>query len=665
MPLSLILPADSEMATRIREYDWAASPIGAPSQWPPALIIALNLCLRSSVPTSIYWGHDLRLIYNDAWSFIPGDRHPWAMGRAAAEVWTDIWDVVAPQMRKVMETGEGFSTFDQPLMIDRGNGPVETFWNYSFTPIVAQDGQVVGIFNQGNEVTDKVLEERRQQFLLRFSDALRPIFDPADIIRTAQRLLGEELGANRVGYGDVDPTERYFTTTDNWTDGVPSRHGTHDLAGFGPDIHGALKRGEPLVIEDVRRDPRTSSPEFVAAFEAIDTRAAITASLVKGGRMVVALYVHAREPRVWGEADRRLVQDVAERTWTELARATAERHAKLSEERYRRIFQQASDLIITADLQQVVTDCNDSAAAAVGLTREEAIGRNIADFLSSEDFERTSGMLRQKLGRGGTTRYDVRVRSRSGDLLYWEVNSGLTYDEGGHPIGLHVVGRDVTDRKRWEHHQRLLVAELNHRVKNSLTVVQSLAHQTFKANKPPLEAFKAFEGRLGTLAAAHNLLTRENWDNASLHDVVQHALAAFCANGRCNIEGPAIRIIPAVAVSLSLALHELATNAIKYGAFSNEDGRVDIAWTVGDDLVIEWRERDGPPVEGPRDAGFGTRMLQRALAADIRGNVDLDFAASGLRCRIRTDLANVVGQSNDELGDSEDLPEPLAGQSAN
>jgi len=314
----------------------------------------------------------------------------------------------------------------------------------------------------------------------------------------------------------------------------------------------------------------------------------------------------------------------------------------LSEERYRRIFEQTSDLIIAADLDQPITDCNESAAAAVGLTREQAIGRNISEFITPEEFQKTSGMLQEKLQHGGATRYDVRVRGKDETLLYWEINSGLTNDENGKPVGLHVVGRDVTDRKRWEHHQRLLVAELNHRVKNSLAVVQSLAHQSFKDGKPPADAIAAFEGRLSTLALAHNLLTRENWEDAALQDVVEHALAPFCSSGRCRFGGPELRVTPGAAVSLALALHELATNAVKYGAFSNEQGTVAIQWTTADEhLVIEWSEAEGPAVVGPRGVGFGTRMLERALAADLQGEVILDFAPAGVKCRIKSPLGHI------------------------
>ena len=313
----------------------------------------------------------------------------------------------------------------------------------------------------------------------------------------------------------------------------------------------------------------------------------------------------------------------------------AEDRLKASEERFRRIFEQTSDLVITADLEQVITDCNPAAAEAVGLSRSEAIGRKISDFISPEDFNRTTEMLRHKLDRGGTTQYDVRVRNDAGDWLQWEINSGLTFDDNGKPVGLHVVGRDVTERKRLERHQQLLVSELNHRVKNTLSIVQSLAHQTFRKAASPAEAISRYEGRLEALAAAHNLLTRENWDSALIGEVIAQALAPFCQDGRCEISGPRLRLPPQTAVSLTLAVHELATNASKYGALSSSGGRVSIEWTVeGDQMELLWREREGPAVAPPANAGFGTRMIKRLLAGEFGGKVDLDFAPDGVVCRV-------------------------------
>jgi PAS domain S-box-containing protein len=312
---------------------------------------------------------------------------------------------------------------------------------------------------------------------------------------------------------------------------------------------------------------------------------------------------------------------------------------RLSESRYRRIFEQTSDLIVTADLNQIIEDCNPSAAAAVGMTRDQAIGLPIASFVSPDDYERTSAMLRQKLESGGTTRYDVRVRSRQGEWLYWDVNSGLTYDEAGHPIGLHVLARDVTERKRAEEHQELLINELNHRVKNSLAVVQSLIEQTLRDDQVDKQVRDALSGRVAALAAAHNVVTRKKWEPALLRDVIHEALFPFCEAGRCDIDGPDLAVSPTTAVTLALAVHELATNAAKYGALKSAEGQISVRWQVEDgQLTWEWQEQGGPAVTPPSRQGFGTRMMERGLARQLGGTVSLDYCPDGLKCRVEAPL---------------------------
>jgi two-component sensor histidine kinase len=195
--------------------------------------------------------------------------------------------------------------------------------------------------------------------------------------------------------------------------------------------------------------------------------------------------------------------------------------------------------------------------------------------------------------------------------------------------------RSFAARAESERHQQILIGELNHRVKNTLSIVQSLAHQTFRDAASPKDAISAFEARLQALAAAHNLLTKQKWESASMEQIVRTALAPFCAPERCRAEGPSLKITPQTAVTLALALHELATNASKYGALSVENGKIDVTWSDEDgrfDMV--WQESGGPAVHPPTSDGFGMRLIKRSLAAELRGSVDIDFEETGLRCRI-------------------------------
>jgi PAS domain S-box-containing protein len=205
------------------------------------------------------------------------------------------------------------------------------------------------------------------------------------------------------------------------------------------------------------------------------------------------------------------------------------------------------------------------------------------------------------------------------------------------------VGR-VIERKRTDSHQRLLVNELNHRVKNTLAIVQSIAAQTLKGEDVPPRVRRAFESRLAALAAAHDLLTTENWETASLRQVILKAgLGCGAGEGRMSAEGPDVRLQPKTAVSVAMAIHELCTNAVKYGALSTESGTAEVRWTIegGDDarrLTLVWREQGGPPVTPPAQRGFGTRLIERGLAADLGGTARIDFHPEGVVCTVEAPL---------------------------
>ena len=220
------------------------------------------------------------------------------------------------------------------------------------------------------------------------------------------------------------------------------------------------------------------------------------------------------------------------------------------------------------------------------------------------------------------------------DFICQPVRDGL-----GRVTGIFVQGADVTERTLANERQRVLANELNHRVKNTLATLQSIIVQTLR-NAPDLATARVdIERRIVSLAAAHDLLIREHWSGAGLTETVQRALDPFRGElgAKVSWEGGDVRLSPKQALALSLALHELATNAAKYGALSNETGSVEIRWSLepGDDVRLNWRERDGPPVRAPERTGFGTRLLARALAGELGGPVDLRFEQTGVECDIR------------------------------
>jgi two-component sensor histidine kinase len=203
----------------------------------------------------------------------------------------------------------------------------------------------------------------------------------------------------------------------------------------------------------------------------------------------------------------------------------------------------------------------------------------------------------------------------------------------------------LDNEKRAAEHQRLLIDELNHRVKNTLATVQSISAQTLRTAENTGEASEALERRLLALSRAHDVLTRESWEGANLSDVIEQALAPFWsdAEDRLSVRGQDVRLTPRMALALAMALQELATNAVKYGALSNKSGTVQVSWAVQNGgpprLQLVWEEAGGPPVQAPTRRGFGSRLIERSLAQDLDGRVEIAFAPTGVVCTVDAPVA--------------------------
>lgn len=266
-----------------------------------------------------------------------------------------------------------------------------------------------------------------------------------------------------------------------------------------------------------------------------------------------------------------------------------------------------------------------------------------ADLIATihpEDRPRIMAAIESAIRDGADYDVEYRVILPNGDLrwLHARGRAAQTADDGG-VRRLAGVSLDITERKRAEERQKLLVNELNHRVKNSLATVQSIAAQTLRSNSP--EFFReAFESRLIALSHTHDLLTRESWEGASLREVVDSELHAMAGEDRVVFDYAAdLRLNPKAAVALGMGIHELATNAVKYGAWSVPDGRVTVAWRLEPNLLrLSWTERGGPLVKAPTRRGFGARLLERGLAAELSGSVELTYDASGLVCHMALPL---------------------------
>ncbi|GGC66852.1 sensor histidine kinase [Chelatococcus reniformis] len=292
---------------------------------------------------------------------------------------------------------------------------------------------------------------------------------------------------------------------------------------------------------------------------------------------------------------------------------------------------------------------SDRARTIVGLPVDRGLTlKDLSAAVHPDDRDCLQAAIERAMVSRGPFAMDLRVvwPDRS---VHWVDVRGLPMARGGAPPLLTGMVQDITERKTAEQRQQLLVSELNHRVKNSLATVQSIAMLTRRSDDRSEDAWDAFERRLIGLAKTHDLLTAESWNGASLASVLANELAPYqdVNSARVTLTGEPTRLNARATLTLGLCVHELATNAAKYGALSVPTGRVDVAWRevesdAGAMLVIDWHESGGPPVAQPTRQGFGSKLLERGLRRELAAEIALDYAAAGLRCTIRLPLVRVM-----------------------
>jgi PAS domain S-box-containing protein len=334
-----------------------------------------------------------------------------------------------------------------------------------------------------------------------------------------------------------------------------------------------------------------------------------------------------------------LVQDV-----TSLKRVEAE--LRTSRDRFAAVLDAAPAAILIATDPSCETIQGNAAAqrmmgavAGANMSKSAATAATLPfRVFDVEDRELAPDQLPvQRAARGEESwMHEERVQLADGRSIHLLGNAVPLRGTDGNIEGAVGAFIDITERKRAEEHQKLLVGELNHRVKNTLAIVQALAQQSFRDGRSVEACRAAFEARLAALATAHNLLTRQSWEQADLARTVETSVLAAIGPqaARVTIEGPPVSLRPQTAVSVAMAIHELCTNAVKYGALSVETGRVSVCWTSAGEppqLRLTWTEQGGPLVTPPDTRGFGSRMIERGLAAELGGEAKLVFEPTGLR----------------------------------
>jgi PAS domain S-box-containing protein len=383
----------------------------------------------------------------------------------------------------------------------------------------------------------------------------------------------------------------------------------------------------------------------------------VTVQRTDGKQIVVLLNI---DPLV--DAQGKLVgaincfQDVTERKHMMDALDRNQHDLREQEERWNATYEHAAIGIVELDADGRFLRVNEAICSITGMSRDELLGWRLFGRTHPDDRDVDEELYRRQVaGDIGFYSIEKRFIRKDGRVIWIAVRSSTVRDAGGHFLyGVRVV-QDVTERKESEERQKLLIDELNHRVKNTLATVQSLATQTARGTHTPEDFRRAFEGRLIALSEAHDQLTRRHWKSADLRDIVEAATAPHLARSheaqdQIAIDGEPITVTPRVALTLALGLHELTTNATKYGALSVPAGRIDVGWRIERQspqpplLRIEWRERGGPPVTAPERQGFGTRFIEGSVASELQGKARLDYDPAGLVCTMEIPLDSVTSE---------------------
>ena len=617
------------MGALTRALDWAATPLGPPEGWPPGLRTAVRLVLNTRHPMFLWWGPELIQLYNDAYRRTMGpERHPSALGQPGRACWAEIWDTIGPQIAFVMAGRGATWQEDQLVPVTRHGRREDVWWTYGYSPIDdnTQPSGVGGVLVVCHDITTEHLAREA----LQASEARLRL-----ALGATEERLQLALDAAQVGTWDWDIPNHLISA-----DAQLAR-----MFGIDPCRAAAgLPFEEYLRVIHLEDRARTEA----AILQAMDTGGAyqVEHRLVRpdgsvlwiGARGAGRLDRHGTPVRFIGAA-----VDITERKRTEAA-------LRASEARWHGLFERMHEGFLLAEpirnADGVMVDyryieLNAAFERLTGIPRDRALGRTLREVFPGieptwmEVCARVveTGEPANYLGLGA-------VPGRWFEVYVWR-------PEPGRFASLFI---DVTERKAAEERQALLVREVDHRAKNVLAVVQAALRLTRADDVPTF--VRAVEGRVGALARAQTILADHRWLGADLRALLRGELALFLGDAGqqaggpfARLEGPAVALPAGLAQPLAIVVHELATNAVKYGALSLPAGRVSVSWRLAAEagsaplLRLRWVEAGGPQVAGPpAHRGFGSRMLDATVRRQLGGRMSESWEALGFGCEIELRL---------------------------
>jgi PAS domain S-box-containing protein len=497
------------------------------------------------------------------------------------------------------------------------------------------------------DITERISTEATLHFLDALGRETAKISEADAILDTTTRMLGEHLKVAVCAYADMDDDEDGFTIRGNWSaPGAASIVGHYRLANFGTLAVDTLRAGKPLVLDDNRAQ---LPPDAATTFLSIGLAATICLPLVKSGKLTAMMAIHDTKPRAWLRTELTTLIEVTERSWAHIERVGLIEDLRASEARYR-------GAVITGRIAAWETDMvtrtriwTEEGMALFGLQLPNGrgqVGGEHDEFWQSlhPDDKHMMAEFHKTADEKDAYPAEYRIVKPDGTML-WVSGRGrvLARATDGTAERVANIVMDITDRKNAETHIQLLMREISHRSKNLLAVIQAIARQTGRSAGSFKEFESRFANRLQGMAASHELLVENDWRGVYLQDLAAQQLALFADIAdarRLSMSGPAVMLSAQAAQAIGLALHELGTNAVKFGAWSNTSGNVSVSWDLhradagGHVVELTWVERGGPPVTEPARKGFGHIVIDNMVTSTIGGNVVIDYRPSGVIWRL-------------------------------
>jgi PAS domain S-box-containing protein len=597
---------EPEMVARFQTTDWSKTPLGARRTWSASLKLVVDVMLASGFPMCVRWGPELVMIYNDGYRSILGAKHPHAFGLPFHEAWPEVQTQLLPVLQPILNGTSGAYFAEDLLIKVQRRGSLE--WedarftvSYSPVPDDTVPNGVGGVLVTAVETTKRFQSE---QDLRASEERFARIFEQTAVGIIQCELDGRFLLVNKRFCEITGRTSEELLTLrvpdithpDHWEKDANLRRRL-------------VADGVPFSVEK-----RYLRPDGSEVWVSIDVSLMRSADGTRQQLIGVA-------------------QDISKSKTTEanLRKTTA---------LFEAVIKMTPDLVYVKDLESRALLRNP--AALLGKNWDEIEGRKEVEWhKNSQEAEAVVANDRQVIATGVSMQFVEPFTTPQGPRTLLSTKSPL-FDESGKIVGVIGVSTDITEREDRAKQLEFVMHELTHRSKNLLTIIQSVARQSIRQSSNLKDFESKFVDRLSSLASLHDLLVQKEWQGASLRAIAETQVGPF-GFGRFEVDGPEILLKPNMAQIIAMAFHELATNAAKYGALSNNSGTVLIKWGLQQKTIfIKWQEAGGPVVATPERTGFGSIVLQRTALQIPNASASLQFLPSGVVWDLKAPLEWLV-----------------------